>query len=265
MRYILPCLAIIAIASILESCGGKPSEDNAKDSLLIDYTVVNTLPHNTESYIQGLVIHDNKILESTGQPGQEGQSWIAEVNPATGAHDKKVLLDEAYFGEGITILNNKIYQLTWTTKKGFIYDAKTYKQLRTFEYPMEGWGLTHNNAELIMSDGTEKIHFKDTATLADIRTINVTENGKPVKHLNELEFIDGFIFANVWQTNLILKIDPSNGNVVGKLDCTQLTERARGMYPNAEVLNGIAYDKNSKALLITGKLWPQAFLIKLKK
>lgn len=264
MKFLSTCLIAAAGIFALQSCNSKDSKETAKDSLLINYTVVNTLPHSTESFIQGFVVYDNKILESTGQPGEVGNSWIAEVDPATGNHNKKITLDDKYFGEGITVLNNKIYQLTWKNKIGFIYDAKTYKQLRTFEYPMEGWGLTHNNAQLIMSDGTDKIHFKDTATLADVRTINVTERGVPVKNLNELEFINGFIFANVWQTNLIVKIDPQTGNVVGKLDLTQLTERARGIYPNADVLNGIAFDNNSKSLLVTGKLWPQAYLIKLK-
>jgi len=264
MKFFSTCLIAAVGIVTLQSCDPKPPKEEVKDSLLLDYKVVNTLPHSTESFIQGLVIYDNKILESTGQPGEVGNSWIAEVNPATGNHDKKVTLDAKYFGEGITVLNNKIYQLTWKSKIGFIYDAKTYKQIGTFEYPMEGWGLTHDNAQLIMSDGTEKIHFKDTATLADVRTINVNERGVVVKHLNELEYINGYIYANVWQTNLIVKVDPANGNVVGKLDLSQLTERARGMYPDADVLNGIAYDANSKSLLITGKLWPQAYLIKLK-
>jgi glutamine cyclotransferase len=262
MKFLSSCLAVIILVLALQSCGDKPSKETEKDSLAIEYTIVNTLPHNPQSFIQGLVIYRDKILESTGQ---EGHSWIAEVNPATGDHDKKITLSAEYFGEGITVLNNKIYQLTWKGKKGFIYDATTYKQLGTFEYPMEGWGITHDNVNLIISDGTEKIHFKDTTTLADVRVLNVKERGRPVKSLNELEYINGFIYANVWQTSHIVKIDPATGNVVGKIDLTQLTERARSMYREAEVLNGIAYDANSKSLLVTGKLWPQAYLIKLKK
>jgi glutaminyl-peptide cyclotransferase len=261
MKFLSICAATIALALAMQSCGGKRSNETVKDSLLIDYTIVNTLPHNPESFIQGLVIYQNRILESTGQ---EGHSWIAEVNPATGDHNKKVNLSAEYFGEGITVLNNKIYQLTWKGKKGFIYDATTYKQLGTFDYPMEGWGITHDNVRLIMSDGTDKLHFKDSSTLADVRVLKVTERGAPVQYLNELEYVNGFIYANVWQTDYIVKIDPATGVVVGKIDLSQLAQRARSAYAQAEVLNGIAYDVNSKSLLVTGKLWPQAYLIKLK-
>jgi glutamine cyclotransferase len=245
---------------LLSSCGDKTRKEEVVDSLAISYKVINTLPHNIESFVQGLVIHDNKILESTGQE----QSWIAEVNPASGQHDKKVILDNRYFGEGITVLNNKIYQLTWKTKIGFIYDAKTYKKLGDFTYETEGWGLTHNNVNLIMSDGSEKISFLDTTTLKPVRSIIVTEGQNRIKNLNELEFINGYIFANIWQTDTIVKIDPATGKVVGRLDLSSLGSQARSLYPQAEVTNGIAYDKNSKSLLITGKLWPKAYLIKLQ-
>ena len=229
--------------------------------MAIGYSVVSTLPHNTDAYTQGLIIHNNKVLESTGQ---KGHSWIAEVNPGSGNHDKKVTLDSRYFGEGITVLNNKIYQLTWEEKVGFIYDADTYKKLGEFQYNTPGWGITHDNKNLIMSDGTDKLYFLDTTNLKVIRTLTVTDpSGVRVKNLNELEYIDGYIFSNIYETALILKIDPKSGKVVGRLDLSTLANEIKRMYPNADVLNGIAYDKNSRALLVTGKLWPKSYLIRL--
>lgn len=257
LKYLLP-VAIISLSGLFSSCGKseKPAE---VDSLAISYKVVNTLPHNVESFIEGLVIHNNKILESTGQE----QSWIAEVNPASGQHDKKVVLEDRYFGEGITVLNNKIYQLTWTTKIGFIYDARTYKKVGEFSYNNQGWGLTHDGKNLIMSDGSEKLTYLDTTTLKPVRTVVVTEGGTPLKNVNELEYVNGYIFANIWQTDLIVKIDPVTGKVVGKIDVRPLGEQARALHSKAEVSNGIAYDKNSKSFLITGKFWPKAYLIRL--
>jgi glutamine cyclotransferase len=186
------------------------------------------------------------------------------VNASSGEHDKKVTLPGQYFGEGITVLNNKLYQLTWEEKTGFVYDARTYKKIKEFTYDTQGWGLTHDDKNLIMSDGTFKLHFLDTTTLKVVRSITVMDGGTRVKELNELEYIDGYIFANVWNTNWILKIDPASGKVVGRIDLSAIGEQIRVMYPEANVLNGIAYDPNSKALLITGKLWPKTYLIRLQ-
>lgn len=254
-------------AFLFSSCGdSKRTEDTSavRDSTLLDYTVLSVLPHNAEAYTQGLVVHNNKILESTGQ---NGSSWIAEVDPGSGDHDKKVILDRQYFGEGITVLNNKIYQLTYTTKVGFIYDVHTYKKLREFTFDpaiKQGWGITHDNKNLIVSDGTSKLHFLDTTSLKVVRTITVRDGNNAVKEINELEYVDGFIFANIYTTNWIVKIDPNTGKIVGKLDLSAIGNEIRATYPNTDVLNGIAYDKNSRALLITGKLWPKAYLIRVK-
>ena len=246
---------------VLNSCKTKDSETETTDSLAIAYTIINTLPHNTEAFTEGLVIQQNKVLESTGQ---NNTSWIAEVNPASGEHDKKVILSPEYFGEGITVLNNKIYQLTYTTKIGFIYDATTYKKLGEFTYQTQGWGMTHDGKNLIMGDGSDKLFFLDTVSLKPVRTITVTNGNNRIKEVNELEYIDGYIYANIWQTNWIIKIDPANGKVVGRLDLSQIGNQIKSMYPQADVLNGIAYDANSKSLLITGKHWPKSYLIKLK-
>jgi glutamine cyclotransferase len=255
-------LIFLISAAVLTSCGKKDEQAGPTvDSLAIRYTVISTLPHNTDAYTQGLEIFENKVIESTGR---NNTSWIAEVNPGSGQHDKKVVLSGQYFGEGITFLNNKLYQLTYTTKIGFVYDAHTYKQLKQFTYNTEGWGLTNDGKNIIMSDGSEKITFLDTATLKPVKTITVMDGGTRVKKLNELEYVNGFIFANIYETNWIYKIDPASGKVVGRLDFSPIGNEINSMYPNADVLNGIAYDRNSKALLITGKLWPKSYLIKLQ-
>ena len=260
---IVSALYFAALAVLLCSCGDKTKGDDeaSVDTLALKYSVISTLPHNSEAYTQGLVIYNNKILESTGQ---KGHSWIAEVNPGSGQHEKKITLDARYFGEGITVLNNKMYQLTWEEKTGFIYDARTYKKLGEFTYNTPGWGLTHNNKDLIMSDGTDKLYFLDTTNLQVVKTLTVTDpTGVKIKNLNELEYVDGYVFANVYETATILKIDPNNGKVTGRLDLSALAGEIKRIYPNADVLNGIAYDKNSKALLVTGKLWPKSYLIKV--
>jgi glutamine cyclotransferase len=263
MKISVSLFATLIAGLILWSCGDKQSteEEPTTDSLALNYSVVSTLPHNAQAYTQGLVIYNNKVLESTGQ---KGHSWIAEVNPGSGQHEKKVTLDTRYFGEGITVLNDKIYQLTWEEKTGFIYDAKTYKKLGEFKYNTPGWGLTHDNKNLIMSDGTDKLYLLDTTNLKVIRTLTVTDPaGTKIKNLNELEYVDGYVYANVYETSIILKIDPATGKVVGRLDLSALANEIKRMYPNTDVLNGIAYDKNSRALLVTGKLWPKSYLIRV--
>ncbi len=267
MNFRTSHLVIVVLSFILLACGKSSTEEqaaNVKDSTLLDFTILSVLPHNPEAYTQGLVVFEGKILESTGQ---NGTSWIAEVNPGSGEHDKKITLDKAYFGEGITVLNNKIYQLTYTTKIGFVYDAHTYKKLKEFEFDpaiRQGWGLTHDGKNLIVSDGTDKLHFLDTTSLKVIRSLPVREKNLKVENINELEYINGFIFANIYMTNWIVKIDPSTGKVVGKMDLSSIGQEIKTLYPNVDVLNGIAYDSNSKAMLITGKLWPKSYLIRLK-
>jgi glutamine cyclotransferase len=179
--------------------------------------------------------------------------------------DKKVILDKKYFGEGITVLHNKVYQLTWKNKTGFIYDFRTYEKLGEFTYEHEGWGITHNDENLIVSDGSDKLYFWDTVSLQTVKTLQVKENGRPVSQLNELEFIEGFIYANQWQTNYIIKIHPETGEVAGRLDLTKVAEAVYPGNPNADVLNGIAYEPKSKMILVTGKLWPAMVAIKLKE
>ncbi|MEO8472186.1 MAG: glutaminyl-peptide cyclotransferase [Chryseolinea sp.] len=258
-------LVYIALAALLlAACGNKKTTESTAtvDSLAIAYTVLKTLPHNTEAFTEGLTIHDGKVLESTGQ---NGKSWVAEVDPGSGVHTKKITLDNRYFGEGMTVLNSKLYYLTWQTKIGFIYDANSYKQIGEFNFETEGWGLTHDNKNLIMSDGTDKLYYLDTTTFKIVRKLSVTESGKGLKNLNELEYVDGYIFANVYETPTIVKIDPASGKVVGMLNLSVLVDEIKRMFPETEVMNGIAYDPNSKAMLVTGKNWPRTYLIRLQK
>lgn len=234
------------------------TETNSNKSIL-KYSARSVFPHDTESFTEGLVINNGKIFESTGGD----KSWIAEVTIESGIQNKKVNLNKGYFGEGITILNNKIYQLTWKNKIGFIYDLSTYKKLGEFKYEFEGWGITHDNHNLIVSDGTETIYYLDSVSHQVVKKLSIKENGVKTSKLNELEFIEGYLFANQFETNYILKIDPTTGAVVGKLDLSEFAKKAKWMYPQADVLNGIAYNAKNRDILITGKLWPLTFIIRL--
>ncbi|MBT1702501.1 glutaminyl-peptide cyclotransferase [Chryseosolibacter indicus] len=245
---------------LVSGCKKEKEEKPEVDTLSISYKVKTTWPHDVNAFTQGLVIHEGKLYESTGQK----QSWIGIVDINTGTSDKKVVLDDKFFGEGITILNNKIYQLTWTSKVGFVYDLKTFKQINEFPLPTkEGWGITHDGTHLIMSDGTDKLTFVDTVSLKTVKTINVTEENSPAKKLNELEYVDGYVYANQWETNRILKIDPKTGKVIGRLDLTSLAQNASLRNPRADVLNGIAYHPTTKLFLVTGKYWPSVYVLQL--
>jgi glutaminyl-peptide cyclotransferase len=226
----------------------------------IPYTLLREVPHNDEAYTQGLVIANGKVYESTGRTN----SWIAEVDLETGMHTKKVVLDKPYFGEGIAILNGKVYQLTWQNKRGFVYDLASFTQVDEFAYPFEGWGITTDGRHLLISDGTDTIHYLDTLTMSVVKTLSVKERQAKVSNLNELEWIEGYLYANQWKSNYIFKIDPRNGQVLGKLDFDSLATHIEKEYSKAGVLNGIAYNPITKEILVTGKYWPKAYLIKLE-
>ncbi len=248
--------------SVLASCN-KPSKDKEEkaNSDLIEYEVVRTFPHDVKAFTEGLLTHNGVLYESTGH---FGTSWIAEVEIASGKQNKKIELENKYFGEGMCILNNKVYQLTYQTNIGFVYDLKTFKKLREFDYTYEGWGMATDGKNLLVSDGTSKIHFLDTTSLKEVRSISVKYQNNPLKEINELEWIDGFIYANQWQTNYILKIDPSSGNVVGRMDFNAIAKKVGESFPEADVLNGIAYEAKTKTLLITGKYWPMMYAVRFK-
>lgn len=233
-----------------------PGKDRAP---IYGYEAVHTFPHDRSAYTQGLVFHDGKLLESTGQIGH---SSLRRVELETGKVQQKVDVDAPYFAEGITLLKGKIYQLTWQQGIGFIYDAWTFQKLGQFNYQGEGWGLANDGQSLILSDGSNRIRFLDAANFEVRRTITVVDGRTPVAELNELEYIQDEIYANVWHTDRIARIDPRTGAVVGWIELTGLLGHGEVSDKEA-VLNGIAYDETNSRLFVTGKLWPKLFEIRL--
>ena len=233
----------------------------------INYDVIGKLPHDLSAYTEGLLFHNNQLFESTGAPENLPQikTVVGILDTVKGKIDAKIDLGRTYFGEGIVILNDKIYQLTYKDQIGFVYDAKTYKQLSRFTYKnKEGWGMTTDGNSIIMSDGTNILTYIDPNTLQPTKTINVTNAGYAEDNINELEYVDGYIYANIWMKNYIVKIDVKTGKVVGVMDCAQLTDEARRLNPEADVLNGIAYDATTKRMFITGKMFPNVYVLKLR-
>lgn len=228
----------------------------------ISYSIVNTYRHDTSSFIQGLTVYDGKLYEGTGN---YGESHLMQVDLKTGTAQKKVALDAKYFGEGITILRDTIYQLTWKEKTVLVYTLKDFKKVKEFPINTEGWGITTNGQELIVSDGTSNLYYYNPATFQLLRTQSITEGGSLSYNLNELEYIDGFIYANQWQAPYILKIDPGSGSIVGKVDLTNIWNQVKAKDPAVDVPNGIAYDSASKKIYITGKNWPELYEIELSK
>jgi len=224
------------------------------------YTVVRTYPHDRGAFTEGLFYRDGFLYESTGL---EGRSFISKKELDTGKTVMQRDLDRKYFGEGIVDWKDRLIQLTWKNEVGFIYDLKDFKPMGQFRYPGEGWALTHDGKRLIMSDGTPFIRFLDPETLKETGRIQVTANGKPLDNLNEVEWVKGEIYANVWQTNFIVRINPVSGAVVGVVDLTGILTPADVAGQTVDVLNGIAYDAGGDRLLVTGKFWPKIFEIKL--
>ncbi|MBI2432674.1 MAG: glutaminyl-peptide cyclotransferase [Candidatus Hydrogenedentes bacterium] len=223
------------------------------------YRIVSIFPHDRGAFTQGLVVDDGVMYESTGL---NGRSSVRRVDYVTGQVLQQADLAQEYFGEGITIFDDRIIMLTWRSHVGFEFDKTTLQLLRTFSYLTEGWGITHDGTRLIMSDGTSTLYFWDPTTFVTIGSVSVRDDGSPVTRLNELEYIDGEVFANVWQTDYIARIDPITGNVTGWIDCRGLLTAQDRLQP-VDVLNGIAYDDAADRLFVTGKLWPKLFEIEV--
>lgn len=223
------------------------------------YRVVKTYPHDPDAYTQGLFYKDGFLYEGTGQ---RGSSTVRKVELETGKVLQSINIEEKHFGEGITLFNNKIYQLTWTSQVGFIYDFSTFKQVGGFTYNTQGWGLTNNEKELIMSDGSNVIHFMEPDNFAEIHRIEVFNDKEAVDNLNELELIHGDLYANVYQTDLIVIINPETGVVKGTIDFKGLLKDS-DREGQVDVLNGIAWDEAGKRLFVTGKLWPKLYQVEL--
>ena len=226
----------------------------------LDWSIVKAFPHDPTSFTEGLLWHEGALYESTGL---EGQSKLRRVDLQSGAPLKNVNLPASLFGEGLALAGERLYQLTWQTKVGFVYDAKTFKPLAKFSYQNEGWGLTFNGADLIQSDGTDVLTWRDPKNFAAKRTVKVTRNGAPLANLNELEWIDGHVWANVWQSDNIVIIEPTSGQVVAQLNLSGILAAA-DRNGTEDVLNGIAYDAANKRVFITGKNWSKLFWIEVE-
>lgn len=261
---------LILLVAVADSCNlptqGTEQNGTEPDDVFLpanlSYRVVAVYPHDTGAYTQGLIWHDGNLVEGTGQTGE---SNLRKVDLSTGKVLKQVDNEKDVFGEGVTYLNGKIYQVSWQNHKGYVYDAKTFAKLKEFSINTEGWGLTTNGKDLLLTDGSSNIYYLDTATFRELKRIGVTDNFGPVSNLNELEWIDGFVWANRYQTDFIYKIEPESGRVVARVDFTGLKEQAgfKVNDVNSEVLNGIAWDSTGKRMFITGKYWPKLFEVKV--
>ena len=246
---------------IMISCTNTDSTNDTDDTKSnvpnINYTVIASYPHDTSSFTQGLVFYNGQLFESTGN---YGKSKLLVTDIKSGKALKQVKLDSMYFGEGLAILNDTIFQLTWKEHVVHVY-TKDLKKIKEFKINTDGWGITTDGKNLIVSDGSSNLYYYEPSTFRLLRTQGITENGSPAPNLNELEYIDGFIYANQWQYNYLLKIDPSSGELVGKIDLRELGDRAKAKNPNEQWLNGIAYDSAAKKIFVTGKYWPELYEI----
>jgi glutamine cyclotransferase len=271
---------LVFFSLVIASCNSEPEETNSTEPQvsiapsIIPFSLVGSQPHDVTYFTEGLEFHNGQLYESSGPSTAENGAGVGPypsgfgvVDSATGKVIEKVTLDKAkYFGEGITFFKGKIYQITYKEKTGFVYDAKTYKKLREFTLPTpEGWGLTHDTSHIIMSVGTNQLYYLHPDSLNTVNILSVHDNNGPLTtRLNELEYINGYIYANEWFTNYIAKIDPSSGKVVGRIDLSRQVAEAAQRNPNSNEMNGIAYDSVSNNILITGKNWPVIYKIRLQ-
>ncbi|UYW02052.1 glutaminyl-peptide cyclotransferase [Flavobacterium agricola] len=234
----------------------------------LNYSIVNTYPHDLRAYTQGLEFDGNVLIESTGNgegpTGKRGKSSIRRVNPKTGEVLQIVELTDDVFGEGATVLNDKIYQLTWRNVEGYVYDAKTLERLETFPYfsQIQGWGLTNDGTNLIMSDGSEKLYFVDPETKQKVKEVKVYSNRSKIQTINEMEYVNGKIYANLYQSDAVAVINPETGEIEAVLDLSALKTKIT-QHPDVDVLNGIAYNIETNTFFVTGKNWDKMFEIKI--
>ncbi len=234
---------------------------NRKD-LVYGYQITNIYPHDTNAWCQGLIYDAGYLYEGTGR--KKGLSSLRKVDIATGKVLKSISLDKKYFGEGITLWEGNIIQLTYTSGEGFVYEKNTFNKLSEFRYSTEGWGLTHDGENLIMSDGSSIIRFLDPDSFGEIRRIKVRNNGFSVDKINELEYVNNEIYANILFSDFIVRISPKDGSVLGWIDLTDILNKRDREEHDVDVMNCIAYDKKDNRLFVTGKLWPKLFEIKVE-
>jgi glutamine cyclotransferase len=259
-RITFALFSIVMVAAFYLGTGGAPRTPPPAQVAVYGYQVVAVYPHDPMAFTQGLVYRDGFLYESTGL---NGRSTLRKVRLETGEVLEQVMLGPQFFGEGLTDWGNQLLQLTWRSSLGFVYDVSTLEAKRTFPIKGEGWGLTHDSATLIMSDGTPILRYLDPATFEEVGSYTVRDGGSPVSNLNELEFVRGEIYANVWQTDRLVTIAPTTGEVTGWIDLAGLLPGYEKPASVDAVLNGIAYDAKGDRLFVTGKLWPKLFEIKL--
>ena len=227
---------------------------------VIPYSVVATLPHDSSYFTEGLEFYKGKLMESTGL---EGKSRLVKYDITSGKVDHQIALDPKFFGEGITVFRDTVYQLTYRESVVHVYDVKDFKKIKELSFRGEGWGLTHDSTALIATNGGNNLFYYQPATFNLIRKVEIMEGDVPAMNLNELEYINGYIYANQWQYNYILKIDPVKGQVVAKMDLTNIVQQEKSQYPNAGDLNGIAYNPETKKFYVTGKNWSKIYELQL--
>lgn len=258
-------MRIVLAAFMLTACQAAPSQPQTSTAATLGqqaqrygYRVVNTYPHDPRAFTQGLFWLDGHLYETTGQ---EGESNLRRVNLEDGRVLQQADMPPEVFGEGSTPWGDQILSITWQNGIGYRWNRRTFQQVGTWRYQGEGWGLANNGREIIMSDGSDTLKFLNPDTLQEVRRVRVTVNGRPLPQLNELEFIKGEVWANVWGSAELVRIDPASGNVTGVIDLTGLVQENRG--PNTDVLNGIAYDAERDRIFVTGKYWPRLYEIAL--
>ncbi len=253
--------AASAPTPIVSTTEAAPETMAPADPAVYSYRVVNVYPHDPTAFTQGLIYQDGIFYEGTGL---RGQSTLRKVDPATGQLLQGLRLPDQYFGEGIAILGDRLYQLTWQENTGLIYDKDSFELLGAWDYQGEGWGLATDGRRLIMSDGTNELRFIDPETLSELGRVAVVDTaGQPVARLNELEWVEGEVWANIWQTDLIARIDPASGRLLGWINLAGLLSDDDRAAQRVDVLNGIAYDATTGRLFVTGKWWPKLFEIEL--
>lgn len=264
-NYVFASLLVtLAACNSNSTNNGQQNEKPVNAPRNLNYSIVASYPHDTSSYTQGLLLYNGNLYEGTGN---YGKSKFKQVDLKTGRTLKEIALDEKYFGEGLTILRDTAYQLTWREKKVFVYTLKDFKKIKEYDVDFQGWGLTNNGKQLIISNGTGDLFFYNPNGFTLERSQTVTEGGTPTFNLNELEYIDGYVYANQYEYPYIFKIDPATGEIVAKADVTSIWDKIKkampDKYPTDIVPNGIAYDPATKKIYITGKWWPELYEISL--
>jgi glutaminyl-peptide cyclotransferase len=243
-----------------DTTSGNSGDSNSTNTPIISYSIAAIYPHDTSSFTEGLEFHQGQLIESGGN---YGSSKIISYDLKSGKPSKEIKLDKKFFGEGVTVVNDTAYQLTWKENVVHVYSIKDFKKIKELPVNGEGWGLTNDRKNIIASNGSSNLYFYEPGTFRLLKTQLVTENGNSVLNINELEYINGYVYANQWGYPYIIKIDPNSGLVVGKLDLTDLVNKIKAQDPHADVLNGIAYNPETKKFYITGKYWPQIFELQI--